>query len=111
MKNKYYLHRSTGFAGDYFGEIGEPYEVSFFWAYLMKIFGYRMTKAPEDKNLTEVWVKAAIEAGAHPTSYAVQKIRETKYRLKKDKGLTEIELVILIGIIGVFTALIVPLFK
>ena len=93
MKNKYYLHRSTGFAGDYFGEIGEPYEVSFCRAYFMKFLGYRMTKALEDTSITEVMVKAAIENGAHPTSYAVWKIRETngnkKFILEERKGENE----------------------
>jgi DNA-directed RNA polymerase subunit RPC12/RpoP len=41
---KYYGHRSLGFVEDYFGTVGPKIEVCWFRYYLLKIFGWRVTK-------------------------------------------------------------------
>jgi hypothetical protein len=75
-KMEYYIHKSMGFHNDYFGEIGEPLKVSRLKAFVMNLLGYRVTKVPDNTSTTEIKVIAAINNGAHPNSYMVQKIRE-----------------------------------
>jgi len=72
----YYLHRNMSFALNYFGHIGNPFQVSYLRYLLYKILGFRATAVPKGTSTTEVLVHAAITDGAHPTSYHVKKIRK-----------------------------------
>lgn len=73
---KYYLHRDKGYYAAYFAEVGRPFEVGFLRYVFAKAAGYLATKAPDDMSIGEVHIKAQIEAGAHPTSFKVQKVKE-----------------------------------
>ena len=76
MKRVYYMHRSGGKVFDYFGGIGTPFRVKAITGIVMKILGYKVTKAPAHYNETQVMVRAAMNSGAHRRSYKVQKIKE-----------------------------------
>jgi len=74
---KYYLHKDTGFYDAYFGRIGKPIPVHRIEYYRAKSSGYYVaTKAHNHMSIMDVHIKAQIEAGSHPESYAVEEIRK-----------------------------------
>lgn len=76
MNTEYYLHRDMSFAHNYFGHIGIPFKVSKLRWLIYKFLGYRATAVPAGTPEVEVMVTAAIEDGAHPTSFHVERIRK-----------------------------------
>ena len=84
---KYYLHQDTGFYDAYFGNIGEPIEVSYIRYLVGKCQGLVATKSISCMPIEDVHVQAQIEAGSHPTSYKVEKLREAYATRRKELAL------------------------
>jgi len=76
---KYYLHRNLDWYHNYFNYVGPPYKVSKYKYLVAKYLGYRATAVEDNMTITDVYVQSAIQHGAHPTSYAVEQIREGSY--------------------------------
>ena len=77
MKYNYYKHKNRSYGDNYFGRIGRPIKIGIVSYCIHFLFGYRVTKVPVGTTDTEIIVAAALNDGAHPNSYKVQKIRET----------------------------------
>ena len=76
MKRVFYMHRSGGRVYDYFGGVGKPFRVKCITGIVMKILGYKVTRAPAHYNERQIMIRAAMNAGAHRNSYKVQKSKE-----------------------------------
>ncbi len=70
----HYGHKSQGFIGDYFGDIGEPVKISRAKYYAIKAAGYRVTKVPAGSHVKAVMIKALIDAGISLESYTAERI-------------------------------------
>lgn len=79
MKRSYYMHRSGGKVFDYFGGVGKPFKVRWITAMVMKVLGYKVTRAPAHYDEVQVMVRAALLGGAHRRSIKVQRIKERGY--------------------------------
>ena len=77
------MHRSISWYWDYFGKIGEPFEVSSLKYYYFKHLKYRVTKVPKGSSMCEVIEQAIKNHWMDDDSYSAEKLRE-KY-CKKGK--------------------------
>jgi len=73
----YYKHPSTGYYNDYFHNVSKPVEITYTEYLYLKMGGYRVTKALTTLSIMDVHIQAQIEAGAHPKSFKVEKIKES----------------------------------
>ena len=73
-KYDYYLHHSGGRAFDYFGGIGTPFKVSLLRFYLYRLLGYRTTRTQRGASLRRLYIRAALQGGAHRHSYNISEI-------------------------------------
>jgi len=85
MKYDYYMHRSKGYVGDYFGEIGKPFKVSNFKYYFFKLLKYRVTKVPKGSSLCKVIEQAINNHWMAKDSFSANKLRE-KYCTKGEES-------------------------
>ena len=76
MKYDYYMHRSTGYVGDYFGSIGEPLKVSAARYYFCKPLKYRVTKVPKGSSLCAVIEQAISNHWMANDSFSAEKLRK-----------------------------------
>ena len=81
MKYDYYLHKSGGYAFDYFGGIGRPYKVNIITVLLAKILKYEITPVPKGRPYNErsVYTRATLCRGISRRSYFMKRIREGIY--------------------------------
>jgi len=73
---KYYRHPFTTHYEEYFNRVSRPEPISQMEYIRLQAAGYRVTRAPDHYTIKDVHIKAAIEAGAHPTSYTVEMIKK-----------------------------------
>jgi hypothetical protein len=73
-KYDYYLHKSLGFAGDYFGEIGPPFKVSMLRFYIFKLFRYRATRVPTGSKKLTLTVQSLINDNCSIVSYKAERL-------------------------------------
>ena len=76
MRYDYYLHRTGGFAFDYWGGIGRPYIVNVLWWYFMRLIGYKATRVQANAPLRRVYIRASLFSGAHRHSHTMDKMRD-----------------------------------
>jgi hypothetical protein len=76
MKHDYYMHKSKGYVGDYFGEVGEPFKVSFSKYCFFKSLKYRVTKVPKGTSICEVIKQAISNHWMANNSYSANKLRK-----------------------------------
>jgi hypothetical protein len=74
----YYLHKSGGFAFDYFGGFGRPYQVKIFCFYFIKLLGYKATRVVRGASIKRVYIRATLAIGAHRHSWAMEKVLQEK---------------------------------
>ncbi len=76
MKCEYYMHRSEGVVGDYFGYIGTPFRVHMLQYYFFTAMRYRTTRVPKGSTVCEVIEQAIDNHYMHPTSFSAEKLRD-----------------------------------
>ena len=96
MEYDYYLHKSEGFLGDYFGEVGKPIKVSQAKYYYEKARKARATKVPKDSPMEIVLLQAIINEGIHPTSYSAKELfkaycPEASFKIVSSKEQSSVE--------------------
>lgn len=79
MKYDYYLHRSGGYAFDYFGGIGKPFKVSWFKALVAKLLKREVTPCPVGCSEHRVYVRAVLKRGISRRSYFMSQIKKGIY--------------------------------
>lgn len=79
MKYDYYKHMTCGHIGDYFGEIGYPVTINIVMFYVLKFFGYRVTRCLKGVSLKRIMIRSNLASGTHRRSYAMREILNEKY--------------------------------
>jgi hypothetical protein len=75
----YYLHKSGGYAFDYFGGIGPPYQVNILWFYFMKILGYKATRVVRGASRKRVYIRACLNMQISRRSWKMQQVLLEKF--------------------------------
>lgn len=78
MRYDYYLHKSGGYAFDYFGGIGRPYKVSFLRACIAKVLKYHVTTYPKGRPVSQksLYTRAALHRDISRKCYFMKQLRE-----------------------------------
>jgi hypothetical protein len=79
MKRDYYLHKSGGYAFDYWGGIGKPYQVNKVWFYFMKLMGYKATHVVKGASLRRIYIRAYLNTGFSRRSWKMQQLLMETY--------------------------------